>query len=73
MPLGMWDLPGPGIEPMSFELADGFLTTGPPGKPRMNLFFFFFFTIFKVNHSGAFSPCSTLFDRCIPITPNRYH
>ena len=30
--LGMWDLPGPGIEPMSLLLAGGFLTTGPPGE-----------------------------------------
>ena len=29
---GMWDLPGPGIEPMSPALAGGFLTTVPPGK-----------------------------------------
>ena len=29
----MWDLPGPGIEPMSPALAGGFLTTVPPGKP----------------------------------------
>ena len=28
----MWDLPGPGLEPMSPELAGGFLTTAPPGK-----------------------------------------
>ena len=28
----MWDLPGPGIEPMSPALAGGFLTTAPPGK-----------------------------------------
>ena len=28
----MWDLPGPGIEPMSPALAGGFLTTVPPGK-----------------------------------------
>ena len=32
LPRGMWDLPGPGIEPVSPALADGFLTTGPPGK-----------------------------------------
>ena len=31
--LGMWDLPGPGIEPVSFALQGRFLTTGPPGKP----------------------------------------
>ena len=29
---GMWDLPGPGIEPMSPALAGGFLTIAPPGK-----------------------------------------
>ena len=28
----MWDLPGPGLEPMSPTLAGGFLTTAPPGK-----------------------------------------
>ena len=28
----MWDLPGPGIEPVPPALAGGFLTTGPPGK-----------------------------------------
>ena len=31
---GMWDLPGPGLEPVSPALlAGGFLTTAPPGKP----------------------------------------
>ena len=29
---GIWDLPGPGLEPMSPALAGGFLTTAPPGK-----------------------------------------
>ena len=29
---GMWDLPGPGIEPVSLALAGRFLTTAPPGK-----------------------------------------
>ena len=28
----MWDLPGPGIEPISPALAGELLTTGPPGK-----------------------------------------
>ena len=31
--LGMWDLPGPGLEPLSPLLAGRFLTTAPPGKP----------------------------------------
>ena len=29
----MWDLPGPGLEPVSPALAGGFLTTAPSGKP----------------------------------------
>ena len=28
----MWDLPGPGLEPVSPALAGGFLTTAPRGK-----------------------------------------
>ena len=42
----MWDLPGPGLEPVSPALAGGFLTTAPPGKPP-NLFSFFFL-IFEI-------------------------
>ena len=29
---GMWNLPGPELEPVSPALAGGFLTTAPPGK-----------------------------------------
>ena len=29
----MWDLPRPGLKPVSPALAGGFLTTVPPGKP----------------------------------------
>ena len=32
LPWSMWNLPGPGIEPMSPALVGGFLITGPPGK-----------------------------------------
>ena len=45
---GMWDLPGPGIEPVSPALAGGFLTTVPPGKPPPECFSIFF---------KAFFPC----------------
>ena len=31
---GIWDLPRPGLEPVSPALAGGFLTTEPPGKPN---------------------------------------
>ena len=30
---GMWDLPRPGLEPVSPALAGGFSSTAPPGKP----------------------------------------
>ena len=30
---GMWDLPRPGLEPVSPAPAGGFSTTAPPGKP----------------------------------------
>ena len=40
----MWNLPGPGIEPMSPTLAGGFLTTTPPGKSSaLNSFLLHFF------------------------------
>ena len=32
---GMWDLPGPGLEPVSPALAGRFSTTAPPGKPKL--------------------------------------
>ena len=38
----MWNLPGPGIKPMSSALAGGFLSIVPPGKSYNFLFFFFF-------------------------------
>ena len=35
---GMWDLPRPGLEPVSPALAGGFSTTAPPGKPHHSFF-----------------------------------
>ena len=35
---GMWDLPRPGLEPVSPALAGRFSTTAPPGKPHLVLF-----------------------------------
>ena len=32
---GMWDLPRPGLEPVSLALAGRFSTTAPPGKPLL--------------------------------------
>ena len=36
---GMWDLPRPGLKPMSPALAGRFSTTAPPGKPLSCDFF----------------------------------
>ena len=35
----VWDLPGPGLEPVSPALAGGFLTTEPPGKTPGQIFY----------------------------------
>ena len=40
----MWDLPGPGIKPVSPALAGGFSTTVPPGKSLFLLFLMNFYT-----------------------------
>ena len=39
----MWDLPRPGLKPVSPALAGGFLTTAPPGKPIYVLLLFTFY------------------------------
>ena len=39
----MWDLPRPGLEPVSPALAGRFSTTAPPGKPRRIFKLPFFF------------------------------
>ena len=35
---GMWDLPRPGLKPVSAALAGRFSTTAPPGKPYSFVF-----------------------------------
>ena len=39
---GMWDLPRPGLEPVSPALEGRFSTTAPPGKPKGNILVQFF-------------------------------
>ena len=34
----MWDLPRPGLEPVSTALAGRFSTTAPPGNPKAEYF-----------------------------------
>ena len=47
LPHSVWDLPGPGIKPMSPAPAGGFSTTEPPGNPlslfKMDFNFSFYF------------------------------
>ena len=44
---GMWNLPRPGLEPVSPALAGGFLTTAPSGKPLLQDFFFQFYVLYN--------------------------
>ena len=46
---GLWDLPRPGLEPVSPALAGGFLTTAPPGKPRL---LYYYIRTFFVSYYG---------------------
>ena len=50
----MWDLPGPGLEPVSSALTGGFLTTVPPGKPQH---LFFKLHIYLINFLQIHSLC----------------
>ena len=52
LPHGMWNIPGPGIKPMSSALAGRFVTTEPPEKSSLSLY----------NELGYHS--SVLFLRC---------
>ena len=38
---GMWDLPRPGLEPVSPALAGRLSTTAPPGKPPIHIFYIY--------------------------------
>ena len=45
----MWDLPRPGLEPLSPALAGRFSTAVPPGKPLLFLIFSSPSFFFKIN------------------------
>ena len=44
---GVWNLPGPGIEPGSLALQGRCLTTGPPEKPPDSSYFLSFQNCFQ--------------------------
>ena len=63
---GMWDLPRPGLEPVSPALAGGFSTTAPPGKPCMHSFYVLFH--YGVSQDIEYSSlCSTGGPCCLSI------
>ena len=43
---GMWDLPRPGLEPVSLALAGRLSTTAPPGKPNFFIIIKYLFIVF---------------------------
>ena len=59
---GMWDLPRPGLEPVSPAPAGRFSTTAPPGKPslkkKINKFIYLFLALLGLRCCvRAFSSC----------------
>ena len=60
---GMWDLPGPGLEPVSPALAGGFLTTAPPGKPPR---LFLKVIIITILHIRVYGMCPKLYSENNP-------
>ena len=48
LPHGMWDLPGPGMEPMYPALSGRVFTIEPTGKPQLSIFLSFGFTNCKM-------------------------
>ena len=52
---GIWDLPRPGLEPVSPALAGRFSTTAPPGKPSHSFFTKLGF-LFSCFYYSIFSP-----------------
>ena len=52
---GMWDLPRPGLEPVSPALAGRLSTTGPPGKPLNSILYVcVFITVLPLGSSEPF-------------------
>ena len=56
LPRGMWDLPRPGLEPMSPALAGRFSTTAPPGKPLPLHFWIYTYPHFGEGKAGKTLP-----------------
>ena len=70
----MWDIPEPGIEPVSPALAGGFLTTVPPGKYQENFDKCKYFerkpVTWQINKVKQKMPVSTFTDGALEIWTN---
>ena len=53
LPRGMWDLPRPGLEPVSPALAGRFSTAAPPGKPCISYFCHYCLACFPGERGGG--------------------
>ena len=76
---GMWDLPRPGLEPVSPALAGRFSTTAPPGKPlgcnlKLLIFFLMLLQGFDVQskYGFLFPPFLLLFSFLILLRNGQY-
>ena len=66
---GMWDLPRPGLEPVSPALAGRFSTTAPPGKPPR---FFYIASLGLGKSSNSHSSQPTFLRVCCVLRQWRY-
>ena len=68
----MWDLPRPGIKPVSPASAGRFFTTEPPGKPSLPpfclpFFSYPFFSPFLCSSSSSFFPHPSISLNSLPL------
>ena len=65
---GMWDLPRPGLEPVSPALAGRFSTTAPPGKPLPDAFLCIYIMSLLV-----YLLLSVIYQSCMCVSINLLH
>ena len=77
---GMWDLPRPGLEPVSPALAGRFSTTAPPGKPQNVIFkkistsyFLLLIKLTKIRASQNYKVLQRHFPSIQPCIPRWLH